>query len=270
MNDNLQKKSVLVIEDHSDTCHVLKQMLRRRGLHAECAESMAEGISCLKIAEQQGHPFSCVVSDLALSDSNAMESVESLKRLKQRTGLPIRAISGVQEPDVIEACRMARIPLILKGTSAEGIMESVLYAIAEKEPGPEIAEMIADNRSRSREIVAAQGFFAGWSKLAKMGTALGVILSTLLAAISLGGWGYSKFEDSILKRKDNEQHFAEIDRRQKEQDAMIADNSERIRKREDAGIELSGKISELSGKIEQNRVDFGKHLDRIEAKIDRK
>lgn len=262
------KKSVLVIEDHAESCHVLKLMLRRRGLHAECAESLSEALRCLEVAERQNRPFSCLVSDLALPDSNALETVESLRRLKERSSIPVRAISGVQDPHVIEACRVARIPLILKGTSAEGIMESVLYAIAESDPDPEIDEMIADNRAHHREI--PQGFFHGWSSVTKFFTIAGIIIGTFLSAIALGGWLYHSLEDSILKRKDADSHFVQLDEKMKRMDGQISDNSERIRKREDDNIKIFAKLDELKEKIESNRNDYTAQLNRIEAKVDRK
>lgn len=262
------KKSVLVIEDHAESCAVLKQMLRRRGLHAECAESMKEGISCLDVAERQGRPYSCVVSDLVLDDSNALQTVEALKLLRQRSKIPIRAISGVQEPSVIEACRMAGIPLILKGTSAEGIMESVLYAIAEQQPDHEIYEMIADNRAASREVKA--GLFQNWSATGKIFATAGVIISTLLGALTLGGFLYHRLEDTILKRKEADSHFGLIDDRLKLHDEQIAGNADRIRKREDDAIHVSEKIDALSTKLDTNKADFTAQLNRIEMKVDRK
>lgn len=262
------KKSVLIIEDHSESCNVLKQMLRRRGLHAECCESLSEAQSCVRMAEQRDAPFSCIVSDLALPDSTALDTIVSLKRMREEIGIPIRAISGIQDPEVIEACRKAEIPLILKGTSAEGIMESVLYAISEREPDPEVYEMIADNRAHAREI--STGFFHNWSSLAKAFTIAGVVISTLLGAITLGGFLYHRIEDNILRSESAAGHFTQIDKDLKRHEGLITDNADRIRKREDDNIKVFGKLEEMSRKIDSDKSDYTAQLNRIEAKVDRK
>lgn len=258
------KKSVLVIEDHSESCELLKHMLRRRGLYAECAESMAEGISCLDVARKSGRPFSCVVSDLSLKDSNAMQTIVALKELSNR--IPVRAISGVQDPDVIEACRVARIPLILKGTSAEGIMESVLYAISERHSDPEIYEMIADNRTRAREI--KQGFFHNWSGVKKAFAIAGVIATTTLSTLALGGYLYHALEDRVLSGKTSVDHFEKVDKDMQSVQNVQKDNAARIRAIEDNNIKIFAKLEEIVNIQGSNKTDYTSQLNRIEAKVD--
>lgn len=263
-------KSVLVVEDHNESCVALKEMLKRRGLHAECAKTIKEAEGSLEYRERMGTPFSCVVSDLVLPDSNAMETVAWLKETNRR--LPVRAISGVQDPDVIEACRMAKIQLILKGTSAEGIMESVLYAVTEsaQEPDREVFEMIADNRSQQRELKPfRKGFFQNWTTTGKIFAVAGVVVSTVSGTLALGGVLYHSIEDKILKSAKVEEHFAIIDSQLAANLAERTTINGKVRTIEDANIKIIGKLDELARQIDGNKSDYNLQLDRIERKIDR-
>lgn len=248
-------KSVLVIEDHEDSCSVLKQMLRRRGFHAECASTLGEAESCLNFAEAQGRPYHCVVSDLGLGDSNAEQTVAWLKKISHR--LPVRAISGLTDPEVIEACRTARIPLILKGTSAEGIMESVLYALTERDTKPdrEIMHMIADNRKDQRELHAVESH--GWGKAGKIVLKAGAFIGTVLAAGTLGATLFHSLEERILDAARTKSQFEFIDKKLLDAGVERKENAQKIRVLEDTRIETNGKLAAINEK-----------LDRIERKLE--
>jgi CheY-like chemotaxis protein len=262
-----KNKSVLVIEDHPDSCQVLKEMLKRRGLHAECADTIREAESCIMFAESQGKPYSCIVSDLGLGDSNALQTVEWLKKVSNK--LPVRAISGIQDPAVIEACRTARIPLILKGTSAEGIMESVLYAITERDTPPdrEIINIIADNRKHQREVHDPgqpdsghrdnDGAFSSWSKTGKAITKFGVIVGTLTATLTLGAWLYRGLEDRILDAASTKTHLALIDSKISDGAEQRKQHGDKIRALEDNRLEVNLKLTSINEK-----------LDHIDKKLD--
>lgn len=175
-------KCILLIEDHPDSCEALRQMIARRGGKAECACTLQEGIIVERAARQAGHPFDCVISDLGLPGSTISAVLETLREFKSQ-GIPVRAITGVADENIIAQCIALQIPVILKGTTAESIMESVIYALAENpKTGDvyEVAKALLDNKEIVREVPAhTSWFFVTWPKWAQALTSLGAIFGVL-------------------------------------------------------------------------------------------
>lgn len=180
----MQGKSFLIIEDHEESCRALEGLIKRRGGTAECALTMAEGLSAIRIRAQADRPFDVVLCDLSLPDSDAEKTITALKELSKT--VPVRAISGAAGEGIIAKCHEAGISLILKGTSAEGIMESVFYALAEGDENylAQASHEIIGNRKQKRELPQ---FISNWFTGGKLMGSLTAFVALVVAVISLGG-----------------------------------------------------------------------------------
>lgn len=255
----MNNKSILVIEDHADSCEILKEMFHRHGMQAECAAKFEEGMIVARARSRTGCPFSCILTDLTLPDSTAEQTV---KRLHEFGSVPVRAISGTADPAIIEACRRAGVHLILKGTSAEGILESILLAIADHEPSPEIYQMLATNRPPIRELIPAPrrvGFWSNWSPFGKAVAIIATVLSMMATALTLGGTLYKGIEDKVVANEHIRERFAIIETELKFNKEQREKNVERLEKLEDDRIRMFAKLDQIVA-------DVG----RIESKLERK
>lgn len=179
----MKGKCILIIEDHAESCDAVKKMIERRGGSAECAHTVKEGVVLERIKRECGKPYDCIVSDLGFPQSSTADTIEVLRGFLSN-GIPVRALSGSSEPETVAACLDAGIKLILKGTAAEGIMESILYAIAENSNSniAEVAEEIIDNRAVTREIPkhSQVWFFVNWPKW-------GQVVGAAVSILTIGG-----------------------------------------------------------------------------------
>jgi DNA-binding response OmpR family regulator len=142
---------VLIIEDHQESCSALKRLLEIKHFRAECVTSLKEGKKTLAEKQAEGNPFHLVLADLCLPDSDARATLDWLRSLE----IPTRAMSGIDDPDIIEYAASLGVKLIAKATSPEGILESVFYAFLERKPDRDAARQIANVRKNQREIQAS-------------------------------------------------------------------------------------------------------------------
>jgi CheY-like chemotaxis protein len=257
----MDKKRVLIIEDNKKSCLLLAGFLSRRKINGhtispECAHSFAEGRAAIRLRASQRMPFNCIVSDLHLPDSEPMDTISQLRQLAGDT--PIRALTGLNDPDIIRACRTHNIRLILKGTAVEDIMEEILYAIAETEPSREIDEAIARNKPVSREIEPQQTLtsFAPQKHVMKLGwkwlvatavTLVPIITFCFTAGASLYKGLNDKAENKVGTALAAKQTKETIDMHT----AQITDVQIHVRKLEDNQIEQKAKLDNITALAEK-------------------
>jgi CheY-like chemotaxis protein len=258
----MKGKTLLVIDDHQDSCDAIKKMIERRNGEAECAATLKEGIVLERVRRETGRPFDAIVCDLAFPHSNAFETIETLKMFRSY-GIPVRAITGASDPEIITACHEAGIALILKGTAAEGIMESLLYALAENADRdmPQIAEQIVENRNVSREIPAYHSpwFFVQWPRWGQVCAGVGSFLALCGTIVTMSA--------AVIKTIDAKAVAAEAARQVSERNKTQLDgntreigvSAQKIRLLEDDRVKVFTQL----GNIE-------KQLDRMEDKIDKR
>jgi signal transduction histidine kinase/CheY-like chemotaxis protein len=85
---------ILLVEDHADTCAVLKRFLTRHGHRVTAAHDIRSALQCV-----EGERFDLVISDIGLPDGTGMEL---MTRLKAGSRIPGIAISGFGSKTDIE------------------------------------------------------------------------------------------------------------------------------------------------------------------------
>lgn len=257
----LAGKCVLLIEDHPESCFQLQAMIERRSGKAECAHTLQEGLIVERAARTNGQPFDCVVSDLGLPNVTYQDVVEALKQLRS-LGIPVRAISGTGDPDAVAACASAGIPLILKGTHAEGIMESVLYALSENpRTGDGLQKLgtdIIDNRDQVREIpVHTSWFFLTWPRWAQVISSFGTMIGIMVTICTLAIATIRTIDAKAIARETAAQTAKEVNTNVNRNTQMILQQGANIRSLQDTRIAWGAELKQQ-----------GRTLRRVEDKID--
>lgn len=92
-------RSVLLVDDHHDTCLGMSRLLRRRGFTVAVAHSVAEAL-----AQADGARFDLLISDIGLPDGTGFDLMNALR---QRGGPPGIALSGYGMESDIEKSKEA-------------------------------------------------------------------------------------------------------------------------------------------------------------------
>lgn len=196
-------KSVLIIEDHEDSCRALCQILKRRALHAECAHTFAEGLACVR-----GGHFDLAIVDLILPDSpDAMET------LRRSTELNISRIimTGFSDPAIIRECSRQKVEFCLKPIVPEEVLEKVLTELEWQDPSEPVEEAIIANHA---EKLADDSWWK--RKSSRIATILGAATLVLLVFTNLrGGFRYiwESAQSGALSDYTIRQNFTDVNNR---------------------------------------------------------
>lgn len=263
---------VLLIDDHGESCSTLKALLEVKNFRAECVGTMKAAREMIAEKNRSNIFFDLIVSDLCLPDSTAQETLNWLRDLN----MPVRAISGINDPEIIELAVACGIKLITKGTSAEGILESIFYAFLERKPDPAAAKAIADVRSRPRELQAIMpttgiarlfAILPRWAQIAAAIATIAGIMSTAVGATSV------MYQRIYHKGATAEQANTKADintARLDEVDARSEKNSTIIRELQDHNLIIDGEFKSLNGKLDVFRDDINHRLDRVFDQVKKK
>lgn len=253
---------ILIIDDHPESSDALRRMFERRGGSAVCTRSLAEGLQLEYQARSKGVPFHCVVADLCLPQFNVHETIDALKKLAEVVA--VRAWTGAAEGETIEACHAAGIGLILKGTSADGIIESILYAIADFHPTDStIYAQIAEARSQIREVpfhVSTPPWFRwilnwpSWAKITGMITGTVTVFGSI---ITVGATVFKTIDSRAIAREAARESSLQYVDRMTTAERRLEANENSVRELQDDRIRI---ITKLDAQSEQ--------LDRIWRRID--
>lgn len=121
-----ERKRVLVVDDHHDTCMGMKMMLERRGYKISLAHSADEAV---ERADQE--EFDLLISDIGLPDRSGYELMQELRATKGLRGI---ALSGFgMEDDVKRAHQAGFSEHLTKPINFERL-ESAIRNLLEEEP----------------------------------------------------------------------------------------------------------------------------------------
>jgi PAS domain S-box-containing protein len=94
-----KKITILLVDDHKDTCVLMRSMLVRRGFEVLVAE---DGRTALELAEK--HEFDLLVSDLGLPDVSGLELIAQLRRKGPVVAI---AMTGFGREEDVARCKEA-------------------------------------------------------------------------------------------------------------------------------------------------------------------
>lgn len=258
-------RRLLVIDDHPESGETLRRMIERRGGTVEVALTLREGLVVERSERIHGRPFDCVVADFGLPNTTFNEVLEALKTLRS-IGIPVCGWTGSDEAsEVVAACLAAQIKIVLKATSAEGIMEAILETLPQK-PGAdleEIAHAIVDNRERVREVPWHSGFFFfTWSRMAQAWTLLGGVGTVATAIITFSLATLGKMDAHVVAREAVKQSSAEYTKKVNGNTEHLEKSDKQIRDLQDHEIETKtmlqnalASLSRIEDKLEGIKMD---------------
>jgi PAS domain S-box-containing protein len=94
-----RKITILLVDDHKDTCVLMRSMLVRRGYDVLIAE---DGRTALRLAEQNA--VDLLVSDLGLPDVSGLELIAEIRRRRPIVGI---AMTGFGREEDVRRCKEA-------------------------------------------------------------------------------------------------------------------------------------------------------------------
>lgn len=253
-------KRILIVEDHTNSANALKEKIERCGGVAEIAGSYAEALGMLKaVGEDDSLKYNLILSDLGLIDSDALGTLDWLKRLQDR-GHMVCAL-GVSDPKIVERAAREHICLILKGTSAEGIMESVFYALMRADPAysQTASKEIVENRRVLREIPIHVGawFFATWPRWVQVAASISTIATALTLTGALGGTVFNAISGRVEAATVLATHATEVDQQISQLHETIRTNGKELSAGHDERIKIFERLDAIT-----------KQLDHIDKKLD--
>ena len=86
-----QVKNILIIDDEEDLCWLLSNTLQRKGYNVSAANSISEGMACLKERPD------LIFLDLKLPDGNGMDVLSEIKRTTPQTMVVVISAYGSEE-----------------------------------------------------------------------------------------------------------------------------------------------------------------------------
>jgi two-component system sensor histidine kinase/response regulator len=72
--------SALIVEDHVSGCRILREVLSRWGMRAVASPNVQHAFAALREAKEEGSPFSIVLIDVLLPDTEGFALVEKINR----------------------------------------------------------------------------------------------------------------------------------------------------------------------------------------------
>lgn len=245
-------KRILIIEDHLRSAEALKGMIQRRGGAVEIVGTLAEAETLLQLRDASGPRIDLIVSDLAVPDSDAVHTLDWLASMTER-GYAVCAMSGADDPALVERAAKDKICFILKGMPAEGIVEQILYALMRSDPGyaRTAAQSIISNRKHVREIPAHVGawFFQDWPKWMQICSGLMGIAVAFGTVVTMSAAVVHQFSSAAVTVESNRETIRNLAGTDAIQNAHFAENDRRIRSVEDDRLEIKTRLSGIESSL---------------------
>lgn len=255
-------KRILIIEDHLRSAEALKGMIQRRGGAVEIVGTLAEAETLLQLRDASGPRIDLIVSDLAVPDSDAVHTLDWLASMTER-GYAVCAMSGADDPALVERAAKDKICFILKGMRAEGIVEQILYALMRSDPGyaHTAAQSIVSNRKHVREIPAHIGawFFQDWPKWVQICSGVAGAVVTLGTIVTMSAAAVHQFSTAAVTVESNSEMTRSLAATNAIQNAHIAENDRKIRSVEDDRL----KIIEALAVLDKTTSKLDDKIDKI-------
>jgi PAS domain S-box-containing protein len=96
---------VLIVDDNATNRLILEEILRNWGLEPTCASSAAQAIACLRGAQAESRPFSVVLSDLHMPDTDGFMLADALRREPALARTLVLMLTSGDRPGDAAKCR---------------------------------------------------------------------------------------------------------------------------------------------------------------------
>ncbi len=134
----LQSKSVLVVDDSSESRHSLVAMLTANGLKARAVASGEEALTALAGQSQAGEPFDLVLMDWRLPGINGIETSRRIKASQSLANVPaILMVSVFERSEVMSELNGLDLEGFLVSPVAESQLLDTMSKIFGAQPGAE-------------------------------------------------------------------------------------------------------------------------------------
>lgn len=118
MSDNIDRPTLLLVDDDEIFCKVLKQALTRRGYQVSTAHNVTQGY---EVAQQSPPEFAIV--DLSMPDESGLVMIEKLKQLDKHTKIVV--LTGYSSvATAVEAVKLGATHYLTKPADAEEIINA--------------------------------------------------------------------------------------------------------------------------------------------------
>jgi len=146
-------RRVLVVDDNSTNRRVLGGILKHWGMQAALAQSGKEAIEMARRAQDEGRPFSLVLTDANMPEMDGFQLIEALERLRCCPGaVMLMLTSSDKNGDVSRARKLALAACLTKPISSDDLRNAILRAL----PGASGAGASAGSPQASRPSVKAR------------------------------------------------------------------------------------------------------------------
>jgi two-component system CheB/CheR fusion protein len=117
----LKNKSILVVDDSSETTEMLRQLLQMEGASVETARSGAEALG---LANK--HSFDLIISDISMPEMDGYQLLQKLRALNRMSDVPALALTGYgRRSDVARARKEGFAEHLTKPLDVEKLLKSV-------------------------------------------------------------------------------------------------------------------------------------------------
>jgi len=127
----LAGKRVLVVDDNATNRRLLGENLKRWGMEAAVAESGKEALELARRAQDEGRPFSLVLTDGNMPEMDGFQLIEGLRGLGCCPGAAMMMLtSNDRNGDSTRARKLALGACLTKPISADELRDAILRALA--------------------------------------------------------------------------------------------------------------------------------------------
>ncbi len=98
-------KRVLIVDNNSNSCRILSDLLQYWGVRTSCASNGSDAVALVEDAIERKVQFDIVATNLRMPDMDGLEFVERLQKLRGQTGAVVAMLTTIEHPTDIQLAR---------------------------------------------------------------------------------------------------------------------------------------------------------------------
>jgi PAS domain S-box-containing protein len=136
---------VLVVDDNATNRLILHEMLQSHGLRPHAAAGAAEALQVLRYAQELGHEFALVITDVNMPDVDGFTLVEQIRQDERLRGVTVIILTSGDRAGDRERCgRLAVSAHLLKPVKQSELMDAIVLAFGVAAAEPEAPARAAE------------------------------------------------------------------------------------------------------------------------------